>query len=62
MEPGTGGYFITLICGGFSGDEAVDQAERLAEDGHPVISLCPDTTEQLRAFFRLSAALWGKLD
>ena len=62
MEPGTGGYFITLICGGLSGDEAADQAERMAENGCPVISLSPDTTEQLRAFFRFSAALWGKLN
>ena len=61
MEPGGGGYFITLICGGLDQEEAETQAEHLAEDGCPVISLCPDTTEQLRAFFRLSAALWDKL-
>lgn len=61
MEPGTGGCFITLICWGIDQEEAADQAERLAEDGCPVISLCADTTEQLRSFFRLSAALWSKL-
>ena len=61
MEPGTGGYFITLICGGLDQEAAEMQAEKLAEDGSPVISLRPDTTEQLRAFFRLSAALWEKL-
>lgn len=61
MESGTGGFFITLICGGLSEDEVAEQAERLAEEGCPVISLCPDTTEQLRSFFRLSAALWEKL-
>ena len=60
-EPGADKYFITLICGGLSGEETADRAERLAEDGCPVISLRPDTTEQLRAFFRLSAALWSKL-
>ncbi len=61
MEPGAGGHFITLICGGLSGEEAADRAESLAEEGCPVISICPETTEQLRAFFRLSAALWSKL-
>ena len=60
MAPGE--CFFTLICGGLSEDEAADQAESLAEDGCPVISLCPDTTEQLRSFFRLSAALWEKLE
>ena len=55
------GHFITLICGGLSAEEAVLRAEALAEDGTPVISLNPDTTEQLRAFFRFSAALWKKL-
>ena len=55
------GYFITLICGGLSQEAAAEQAETLAEDGIPVISLNPDTTEQLRAFFRLSGALWEKL-
>ncbi len=61
MEPGAEAYFITLICGGLDQEEAVAQAEHLAENGCPVIALCPDTTEQLRAFFRLSAALWEKL-
>lgn len=61
MEPGAEEYFITLICGGLQPEEMELQAERLAEDGTPVIALCPDTTEQLRAFFRLSAALWEKL-
>ena len=61
MEPGTGGSFITLIYGGLDQEKALERAETLAENGCPVISLCPDTTEQLRAFFRLSAALWEKL-
>lgn len=61
MEPGTGGYFITLIYGGLDQEEALTRAESLSENGCPVISLCPDTTEQLRSFFRLSAALWEKL-
>ena len=60
MEPG--GCFITLICGGLDREEAADRAEKLAEEGCPVISVCPDTTEQLRSFYRLSAALWKKLD
>ncbi len=60
MEPGES--FITLICGGLSEEEAADQAANLAQEGCPVISLCPDTTEQLRSFFRLSAALWEKLN
>ncbi len=55
------GYFITLICGGLTPEEAAEQAESLAEEGIPVICLSPDTTEQLRAFFRFSAALWEKL-
>jgi hypothetical protein len=58
-EPGKN--FITLICGGLSAEDTADRAETLAEDGSPVISVCPDTTEQLRSFFRLSAALWKKL-
>ncbi len=58
---GSGEFFITVICGGLSDEEAAEQAEQLAEGGCPVISLCPDTTEQLRAFFRFSAALWRKL-
>lgn len=58
---GSGEFFITVICGGLSDEEAAEQAEQLAEGGFPVISLCPDTTEQLRAFFRFSAALWMKL-
>lgn len=61
MEPGAGGSFITLIYGGLDREEVFARAESLAEGGCPVISLCPDTTEQLRSFFRLSAALWGKL-
>lgn len=60
MEPG-GGQFVTLICGGLSPEDAAQRAEELAEDGTPVITLNPDTTEQLRAFFRFSAALWEKL-
>jgi len=59
--PAEAGSFITLICGGLSAEDAALQAETLAEDGSPVISLIPDTTEQLRAFFRFSAALWGQL-
>ena len=59
MEPGKS--FITLICGGLSEEDVAEQAESLAEEGCPVISVCPDTTEQLRSFFRLSAALWSKL-
>lgn len=60
MEPG-GGQFVTLICGGLSPEDAARRAEELAEDGTPVITLNPDTTEQLRAFFRFSTALWEKL-
>ena len=63
--PGTSageGYLITLICGGLSPEETAERAETLAGEGIPVISLNPDTTEQLRAFFRFSAALWEKLD
>ena len=60
MEPG-GEQFVTLICGGLSPEDAARRAEELAEDGTPVITLNPDTTEQLRAFFRFSAALWEKL-
>ena len=60
MEPG-GGQFVTLICGGLSPEDAAQRAEELAEDGTPVITLNPDTTEQLRAFFRFSTALWEKL-
>ena len=56
-----GGCFITLICGGLAPEEAAERADALANGGIPVISLNPDTTEQLRAFFRFSAALWGKL-
>ena len=47
VEPGES--FITLICGGLSEEDAAEQAESLAEEGCPVISVCPDTTEQLRA-------------
>lgn len=60
-EPTGEGCFITLICGGLSAEDAARQAESLAEEGTPVITLNPETTEQLRAFFRLSAALWEKL-
>ena len=60
MEPGAG-QFITLICGGLSPEAAADRAEELAQDGTAVISVSPDTTEQLRAFFRFSAGLWEKL-
>lgn len=62
MEPGVGGYFITLLSGGLDQDETADRAEILAQDGTPVITVNPDTTEQLRAFFRFSAALWEKLE
>jgi hypothetical protein len=60
-QPGGSGRFITLICGGVSPEEAARRAELLAEDGDPVITLIPDTTEQLRSFFRFSAALWERL-
>ena len=56
-----GERFVTLICGGVSPEDAAQRAEELAEDGTPVITLIPDTTEQLRAFFRFSAALWERL-
>lgn len=62
MGSGEGGYFITLICGELDQEEALSRAEHLAENGCPVISLCLDTTEQLRAFFRVSGALWKKLE
>ena len=61
MDSAGEGHFITLISGGLSGEETARLAENLAETGIPVISLRPDTTEQLRAFFRFSAALWEKL-
>ena len=60
-QPGGSGRFITLICGGLSPEDAAQRAEELAEDGTPVITLIPDTTEQLRSFFRFSAALWERL-
>jgi hypothetical protein len=60
-SPGDGQGFVTLICGGLAEAEATDRAEQLTEEGCPVITLCPETTEQLRAFFRFSAALWEKL-
>ena len=56
-----GDRFVTLICGGLSPEDAAQRAEELAEDGTPVITLIPDTTEQLRSFFRFSAALWESL-
>ena len=56
-----GDRFVTLICGGLSPEDAAQRAEELAEDGTPVITLIPDTTEQLRSFFRFSAALWERL-
>jgi hypothetical protein len=59
--PGGEEGFITLICGGLSAEEIADRAEKLAENGDPVITLNPETTEQLRAFFRFSAALWTLL-
>ena len=59
-QPG-GERFVTLICGGLSPEDAAQRAEELAEDGTPVITLIPDTTEQLRSFFRFSAALWERL-
>lgn len=58
MEPGGAGIFITLICGGLSAEEAAERAENLAQGDIPVIVLMPETTEQLRAFFRFSSALW----
>ena len=61
MDPDEAGYFTTLISGGLSPEAVAERAESLAEDGSPVITLSPDTTEQLRAFFRFSAALWEKL-
>lgn len=60
VMPG-GERFVTLICGGLSPEDAAQRAEELAEDGTPVITLIPDTTEQLRSFFRFSAALWESL-
>lgn len=60
-EPEGEERFITLICGGLSPEDAADRAENLAREGDPVITLIPETTEQLRAFFRLSGALWEKL-
>ena len=56
-----GERFVTLICGGLSPEDSAQRAEELAEDGTPVITLIPDTTEQLRSFFRFSAALWESL-
>ena len=61
MESDGEGHFITLLSGGLDHEETADRAEKLAEDGTPVITVNPDTTEQLRAFFRFSAALWEKL-
>lgn len=60
-DSGAGDCFITLICGGLSMEDAALKAESLAEEGSPVILLNPETTEQLRSFFRFSAALWEKL-
>ena len=53
------GSFVTLI--GAAGEDLSDRAEQLAMEGTPVITLNPDTTEQLRSFLRFSAALWEKL-
>ena len=47
--------FLTLICRELP-------AEELVPMGQPVITLIADTPEQLRLFFRFSAALWEKLD
>lgn len=55
------GRFVTLICGGLTPEEAAERAEQLAGEGAPVITLMPDTTEQLRSFFRFSAGLWEKM-
>lgn len=60
------GAFVTLICGGISAEEAAARAEALAAEGDPVITIHmgnPDdkTPEQLRCFFRFSAALWSEL-
>lgn len=64
--PAGEGAFVTLICAGVPAQEAVDRAEALAREGDPVITIDlggPDdeTPQQLRTFFRLSAALWSKL-
>lgn len=61
MDPAGEGSFVTLIGAGVSAEELADRAEQLALEGLPVITLNPDTTEQLRSFFRFSAALWEKL-
>ncbi len=58
--------FVTLISAGLPEAEVADLAENLSLEGDPVILLdlgAPGsvTAEQLRRFFRLSAALWKEL-
>ena len=60
-EPG-GKSFVTLVGAGLSPEELARQAENRALDDLPVITLKPDASEDLRLFFRFSAALWEKLD
>lgn len=60
-DPAGTGSFVTLIGMGVTGEELAERADRLALEGEPVITLCPETPEQLRLFFRFSAALWEKL-
>lgn len=60
-EPGQGSGFVTLVCSGLPEEDIAEQSEKLAAEGDPVILLNPDTPEQLRSFFRFSAALWEKL-
>ena len=55
------GHFVLLIGTSADREELADRAEQLAMEGTPVITLHPDTTEQLRSFFRFSAALWEKM-
>lgn len=61
MDPAGKGGFVTLIGADLTGEELADRAEKLACDGEPVITLIPETPEQLRLFLRFSAALWEKL-
>lgn len=53
--------FVTLIGVGLPEEDIGARAEELALAGEPVITLIPDTPEQLHAFLRFSAALWEKL-
>ena len=54
-DPAGEGSFVTLVCRELPAEEQVPM-------GEPVITLIADTPEQLRLFFRFSAALWKKLD